>query len=75
MGGRVVVLFTGDGLQHAGWVLAHSAASGRHHVLYDDGEVDAAEPSSNACLWQHRGVLTFTEMRLCIECLGSAASY
>lgn len=48
----MVVLFAGDGLQHAGWVLAHSSASGRHHVLYDDGEVRAAKPSCNAWTWQ-----------------------
>lgn len=35
----MAVLFVGDGRQHAGWVLAHSASTGKHHVLYDDGEV------------------------------------
>lgn len=39
VGGRIGVLFAGDGRQHAGWVLAYSAKSGKHHILYEDGEV------------------------------------
>ncbi len=43
--------FAGDGRQHAGWVLAHDPRSGRHHILYDDGEDEWADLQADALEW------------------------
>lgn len=54
VGGRVAVLFAGDGRQYAGWVLAYSAKSGKHHILYEDGEDEWLDLQADALEWSPR---------------------
>ncbi len=39
------MLFAGDSRHYAGWVLAHDADTGKHNILYDDGEDEWADLS------------------------------
>ena len=42
---------TGDGRIYTGRVVAYSAAKGRHHLLYDDGEDEWVDITKEPLTW------------------------
>lgn len=57
-GRRVDVYWEGDGVYYRGTVTGYSTSSGKHTIMYDDGDVERVKLSDvSAPLYQHAGLL------------------